>query len=113
MNDTRQNVRQQVKEHVALLASSSEQRKYQNQVPHVPVIQELICGFADDLFHPKSPDFINAFSETELKDLCVLFGLVHRASQKLASGGVCALDAAIKAPEWREVMDFAKNLKLE
>ena len=102
-----------MREHIALLASTSAQLEYQRNVPHVPVIGELICGFADDLYHPASVDFIRSFSEDELRGLAILYGLIHRASQAMSHQGIRELEAALKTLEWREVIAFAKDLRLE
>lgn len=113
MKEKQYKVRQQGREHVALLASASEQQAYQCRVPHIPVLQELVSGFADDFYHPKSSQFIDAFSEEELRQLSILFGLVHRAAQKLCKDPVCSLQQALKSQEWREVIAFAKELTLK
>ena len=46
-------------------ASPDEQRAYQRAVPFVRVPAELMCGWADDLYHPESPAHSLAFSPVE------------------------------------------------
>jgi len=93
-------------EFVKLLASASEQLRCEREglMGHVPT--ELICGYCDDLFHPKDPVFISAFSARELKDLSVLYGLVYLAGGR---SGISTVTELQKTSEWRQVMAFAKD----
>jgi hypothetical protein len=102
--------RSAILEGVALLASASAQIEYEKNVPHAFIAAELIEGFATDLYHPKSPDFVDAFSEAELKDLAQLYGLVHAAGQRMQKASVHSVSDLQKLPEWRQVMSLAKTL---
>jgi hypothetical protein len=97
-------------EAIALLASPSAQTEYEKNVPHAFVAAELIEGFATDLYHPKSPQFVDAFTEDELKDLAQLYGLVHAAGQRMGQASVHSVSDLQKLPEWRQVMSLAKTL---
>ena len=94
-----------------MLASASEQSRYEKAVPNSFVAAELIEHFATDLYHPKSHDFIGAFNETELKDLAHLFGLVCEAAKKMNETEVHSVADLQKLPEWRRVMSLAKSLQ--
>ncbi len=107
---THSEVRSSVIDAVNLLARASEQQEYERAVPHAFVAAELIEIYASDTFHPKSQDFIGAFSETELKALARLYGLVCTASEASARTSVHSVHDLQKLPEWREVMRFAKDL---
>lgn len=72
MNEKSKQYRNRVVEEIELLARPSEQMKYEHDVPIANVPAELICGFVDDLYHPKSEMFLNAFTEQELKSLAEL-----------------------------------------
>ena len=72
MNDESKQYRKRVVEEIKLLASPSNQMKYERDVPIADVPAELICGFVDDLYHPKSELFLHAFTEQELKSLAEL-----------------------------------------
>jgi hypothetical protein len=102
--------RASILDELALLASASAQTRYERDVPHAFVAAELIERFATDLYHPKSPDFIDAFTEAELKDLAHLYGLVHTVSQRMQQASVHSVSDLQKLPEWRQVMSFAKTL---
>jgi uncharacterized alpha-E superfamily protein len=95
---------------LALLASASAQTQYERDVPHAFIAAELIERFATDLYHPKSSDFVDAFTEAELKDLAHLYGLVHAAAQRMQQTSVHSVSDLQKLPEWRQVMSLAKTL---
>lgn len=99
-----------VMDQLALLSSASTQREYEQKVPHAFIPTELIEMFTSDIYHPKSVDFISAFSEEELKDLAHLFGLLSSASEKMVASSVGSVIELQKLPEWRSVMDLSKRL---
>ena len=102
--------RSAILEEIALLASASAQTEYEKQVPHAFVAAELIEGFATDLYHPESHEFVDAFTEDELKCLAQLYGLVHAAGQRMGQENVHSVSDLQKLPEWRQVMSLAKTL---
>jgi uncharacterized alpha-E superfamily protein len=102
--------RTSILDELAVLASASAQTQYERDVPHAFVAAELIEVFASDLYHPKSPDFIDAFTEAELEDLAHLYGLVHTAGQRMRQTSVHSVSDLQKLPEWRQVMSLAKTL---
>ena len=91
---------------IELLSLPSEQLEYEKNVPIADVPAELICGFCDDLYHPKSEDFIAEFSEDELKAMAHLYGLLSEAA-KVEVHSVIELQ---KVPEWRSVASLAKEM---
>jgi uncharacterized alpha-E superfamily protein len=103
-------IRASVLDELAVLASASAQTQYERDVPHAFVAAELIEHFATDLYHPKSPEFIDAFTEAELKDLAHLYGLIHTAGQRIRETSVHSVRDLQKLPEWRQVMSLAKTL---
>ncbi len=70
-----------VLDHIGLFARAPLQVRYENDVPIADVPGELVSGFCDDLFHPRSQAFLDAFNEDEIRDLAVLYGLLHLASR--------------------------------
>lgn len=90
---------------VQLLASAQEQRDYERDVPIADVPGEL-AEAGRDLFHPKSNEYIRAFSDDELRDLAYLYGLVREATRDQAA----SVTELQKRPEWRRVMAVAKDL---
>ena len=90
---------------IQLLASASEQRDYERDVPIAAVPSEL-AEAARDLFQPKSQPYLDSFSDSELRDLAHLYGLVREAAPA-QSVSVAELQ---KRSEWRRVMAVAKDL---
>lgn len=111
-NESKQ-YRYRVIEEIELLASPSAQMKYERDVPIADVPAELICGFANDLYQPKSDLFLNAFTEEELKSLAELYGMICIASKVFNAKGYHTVSEIQKVPEWRSVMSFAKDLVVE
>jgi len=103
-------IRTAVVEYIRLLASASAQVQYEKDVPAADVPAEMICGFCDDLFHPKSQIFLDAFSAEEIKDLAELYGLMCVASRKMSESSPLHVTDLQKLPEWRSAMAFAKEL---
>ncbi len=111
MNEKAEAIRGAVFEVIELLAHASLQSKYEKDVPIANVPAELFCMFCDDLYHPKSQSFLDAFNEDETKDLAVLYGLLHHASQTIKDSEMRSVADLQKRPEWRVVMNFAKELE--
>jgi hypothetical protein len=65
MDEKSEAIRRAVFEEIELLAHASLQVRYEKNVPIANVPAELICGFCDDLYHPKSQVFLDAFNEDE------------------------------------------------
>ena len=110
MNEDLKDYRKSVVKYIALLASASEQVRYEREVPIADVPAELVSCFCDDLFHPKHDLFLGAFTEQELKSLAELYSMLCIAS-KAANKQDCHRVAELqKIPEWRSVMAFAQDL---
>jgi hypothetical protein len=97
-------------EQVELLARASAQIDYEKNVPNAFVVAELIEQFVTDLYHPKNPDFVEAFNEDELKELAHLFGVVREASERVQQVNVHSVTELQRLPEWRRVMSLAKRI---
>ncbi len=113
MNEESKQYRKRVIDEIEGLASPSDQIKYEHDVPIADVPAELICGFVDDLYHPKSKLFLNAFTEQELRSLAELYGMMCIASKAFTKHYCRSVAAIQKLPEWRSVMAFAKDLVVE
>jgi len=113
MKDESKKYRKSVIEMIELLGSPSEQMKYERDVPIADVPAELICGFADDLYHPKSELFLNAFTEEELKSLAELYGKICIASDAFTKNKCHSVSDIQKLQEWRAVIAFSKDLIVE
>jgi hypothetical protein len=99
-------IRESVLEHVELLSQASAQSAYAVNVPIADIHGELVDGFTSDLYSPKNTEFLDAFTEAELKQLAHLYGLLLE-SIRLHVSSVTEL---LKQPEWRRVMAVAKEL---
>ena len=100
------NVRQSVLSYLELLSQPSQQLGYETKVPAANVHGELVSQFCDDIFCPKSPQFLDAFTEDELKDLARLYGLLMESGRLDAS----SVTDLLKQPQWRRIVEFAKDL---
>jgi hypothetical protein len=96
-------IRDNVIAHVELVSSAEALQAY-------PVPAEWICGFANDLFAPKSKDFVDAFTEEELLGVCEYYGRLCAASDEIHKLKSVSVDEILKIPEWRSLMKFAKEL---
>jgi hypothetical protein len=66
---SRELIRQNIVELLALLADAEAQRRYERNVPIANVPAELLCMWFDDLYHPDDAAFVRAFSTPELAAL--------------------------------------------
>ncbi len=110
MNEQSHQLRMNIIGHIGILASASAQTDYERDVPIADVPGELICGFVDDIFHPKNPIFLDAFIEDELKDLAELYGMICVANRSFKESSGSGVKELLKLPEWRAVMNLAKDL---
>jgi len=113
MNEESKAYRHRVVEEIEGLANPLDQVKYEHDVPIADVPAELICGFVDDLYHPKSERFLNAFTSDELKSLAELYGRLCVASDAFTKHDCHSVDDIQKLPEWQSVMAFSKDLVVE
>lgn len=90
---------------VQLLASASEQLRYERDVPLASVPAEL-AEAAEDIYRPKRREYVEAFTADELRDLAHLYGLVREA----APGRASSVAELQKQPGWRRVLAVAKAL---
>jgi len=100
------NVRERVLEYLELLSQPTRQLDYETSVPRANSHGELVSWFCNDLFRPKNREFLDAFSENEMKDLARLYGLLIESRQLRAS----SLADLLREPEWRRVARFATEL---
>ncbi|HRJ79661.1 MAG TPA: hypothetical protein PLF37_14270 [Planctomycetota bacterium] len=99
-------IRESIVEHIELLSKASDQLTYESNVSIADIHGELVDGFTSDLYRPKNAEFLDAFTEAELKQLAHLYGLLLE-SIRLHVRSVTEL---LKQPEWRRVMKLAKEL---
>ena len=99
-------IRKAIIAEIELLSLPSKQLEYEKNVPIANVPAELICGFCDDLYHPKSEQMLSLFNEDELKGLAHLYGVLCEASTIDAT----SVADLLKNEKWREVVALAKEL---
>lgn len=102
--------RERVIDHLRLVASAEAQLRYEADVPIADVPAELVCGFVDDIYHPKSELMLRTFESDELERLAEFHGRLIVASDAFDRDGAQTVSAILLVPEWRSVMDFAKRL---
>jgi hypothetical protein len=99
-------IRKAIIDEIDLLAHISKQLQYEKDVPIADVPAELVCGFCNDLYHPKSEQMLSEFTEVELKGLAHLYGVLCEAASLDVSGAI----ELVKHPKWRAVVAVAKEL---
>jgi hypothetical protein len=77
-----------------LFASPARQRKYKDTVPFVDVTSEMVCCWADDLYHPDSPAHAIAFSPAERASLAGFDAVLRRWSAAIPVGDLEAFIAS-------------------
>ena len=100
------NARERVLEYLELLAQPSRQIDYETGILLADSHGELVRWFCEDLFRPKSAQFLDAFAENEIKELARLYGLLIESRRLRAS----SLADLLREPEWRRIARFAKEL---
>jgi hypothetical protein len=63
------------------VASAEGQLEYERGLPIADVPGELICGFAGDLYDPRSDTLRDGFNDEEFKDLAEFYGRVRVAAK--------------------------------
>ena len=104
-------IRMRVLDELRLLSQATAQLDYEaalrQGVGHAA--SELIEGFCTDLYWPKAPDFIDTFTEAELKSLAHLYGLMLEAGRARHH----TVGHLLKDPAWRRVIALAKEMHVE
>ena len=105
-------IRTRVLDELQLLSQATAQLDYEaalasHSVGHAP--SELIEVFCTDLFMPKAPNFVDAFTEPELKSLARLYGLMVEAGKTKHH----TVRDLLKDPAWRRVIALAKEMHVE
>jgi hypothetical protein len=106
LGDDAMNVRKNVLSYLELLSQPSQQIQYEAKVPIANIQGDLVSQFCDDIYRPKNPFFLDAFTEDELKDLARLYGLLMESG----SLRVSSVTQLLKQPHWRRTVAFAKDL---
>jgi hypothetical protein len=92
--------------YLELLSQPSQQIEYAAYVPIANIHVMLVGQFCSHLFRPKNQQFLEAFTEDEIKDLAMLYGLLVGTGRLRASSATDLL----KQPQWRRIVEFAKDL---
>lgn len=83
------------------LSSKKLQEQYQEEVPIANVSAELVCGWFDDLYHPKAPGFAASFREAELQALSSFHQVFESLVDSLPKTG--GLQAFWDTPAWDQI----------
>ena len=90
---------------VQIFASDAEQNAYRQRV-QINVVDELICQWFDDFYHPGLPEFAAAFSESELMKLSWFNDFLDRRSSGLSNG----FSGEAHSPMWDEIVQAARSV---
>ncbi len=105
-------IRLRVLDELRVLSQSADQLDYEAAlISHGAgnATSELIAVFCTDLYTPKAPDFVDAFTEAELKSLAHLYGLMVEAARTKHH----TVRELLKDPAWRRVISLAKEIHVE
>lgn len=97
-----------VVEQLEMLASETEQLKYEKNVPSVDVTAELISGWFDDSYHPDDAHFRSCFTDAELAALAE-FDALFEERRRLLPESKGSVKSWLASPAWREVMNAASR----
>jgi hypothetical protein len=89
-----------------MLASKDEQLAYERDVPIADVPAELVCMWFDDLYHPDTDLFLEAFSPSERERLARFHVFYNARHKRLAD----TLAEMHQNGAWLEVMDEAQQV---
>ncbi len=78
-------IRSRVIEELPLLGSDHAQLRYEQSVPIANVPTELVCGWFDDIYHPDTYEFQQAFSKSELAALASFSALFEEQLNSMPS----------------------------
>src|SRR5262245_39760742 len=99
-------VRRHIIELVRLIASKEQQLAYERDVPIADVPSELVCMWVDDLYHPDSDLFFEAFNSRERDRLAKFHTFFDARVHQLPD----SLPEMQKNPAWIEVMREAQRV---
>lgn len=91
-----------------LIASYEAQKKYEKNVQIANVPAELVCMWFDDFYH-LTPQFIECFSESELKALSDFNEFYDKRVKNLPDSDK-GLNELQQSNYWKEISDKAKNI---
>jgi hypothetical protein len=103
-------VRNNIIEILDLLGNYDMQIEYAKTVGDLIAIQEMICMWFDDKYHPQSENFIKAFSENELTKLNDFNDFYDLISRNLPEKNIKALHIDLN---WEKLVKRAKLLNDE
>jgi hypothetical protein len=107
----RETIRDNIHGLLNLFASPEAQQSYQLSVPFVNVPTELLCQWADDLYHPDEAVFRKAFNPDELIALAAFDKVIQRAT-KTFSGTTPPLDRYVASTSGVELAGAAASVLL-
>lgn len=103
---SRESLRAEYGEILRVVSSRRAQTIWSREVGMSPVTL-IFEMFVEEFYNPKSDAFIGAFADQELRDIAGLYGRLDRVPPDDARMLAKKLH---KQPEWREVVDYAKQL---
>ena len=98
-------IREGIKDVLEMLASKTEQTRYEQNVPIADVPSEVVCMWFDDMYHPESWQHKEAFSAEEQKILAV-FNDFYGARAKNLPNTLAAMHAE---GQWNEIVREAQR----
>ena len=98
-------IRSSIIEELALLSSGHAQLRYEQSVPTANIPAELVCGWFDDIYHPDTREFQQAFSRSELAALAGFSALFELQVSSMPD----TVRELVKLATWQQVMQQARE----
>ncbi|MGD9691199.1 MAG: hypothetical protein AB7V47_15825 [Phycisphaerales bacterium] len=97
-----------IQDQLRTLGSEAKQLEYERKVPHVDITVELVCGWFDDMYHPKDAAFQSCFTASQLEALAE-FNEFFDQRVELLPESKGTVTTWLASPIWREVMNAASK----
>lgn len=90
------------------IADSEQQTALQHRAPHVDVPAEIFCMWSDDLCHPETAEFAEAFTAPE-REVLATFDQAFNDIMSSLPQALAPLDAFIQSEAWQRGREAARR----
>jgi hypothetical protein len=90
------------------IADVEQQLALHHRAPHVDVPAEIFCKWGDDLYHPETVEFAEAFTARE-RQVLATFNQAFDDINSLLPQALPPLDAFMQSDAWQRCRDAARR----
>src|SRR5262245_14188162 len=108
MSETSGVLRAAITDLLEFIADADQQLALQRRAPYVNVPAELFCKWGDDLYHPETAEFAEAFNAREL-DALGTFNQAFDDINKSLPRALPPLDVFMQSDAWHRYRDAARQ----